>query len=47
MLIWKYIREKATSDQVILVITKIVDNLKIEKNYGEMKRGTVILKILS
>ena len=43
----EYIREKATSDQVILVITKIVDNLKIEKNYGEMKRGTVILKILS
>lgn len=43
----EYIREKATSDQVILVITKIEDNLKIEKNYGEMKRGTVILKILS
>lgn len=43
----EYIREKATSDQVILVITKIGDNLKIEKNYGEMKRGTVILKILS
>ena len=43
----EYIREKATSDQVILVITEIVDNLKIEKNYGEMKRGTVILKILS
>lgn len=43
----EYIRENATSDQIVLVITKIKDELKIEKNYGEMKRGVTILKIVS
>lgn len=43
----EYIRENATSDQVILVITKIESELKIVKSYGEMKRGVTILKILS
>ena len=43
----EYIQENATSDQIVLVITKMEDGLKIEKNYGEMKRGVTILKILS
>ncbi|WP_455682754.1 glucose PTS transporter subunit IIA [Thomasclavelia sp.] len=43
----EYVRENATSDQIVLVITKIKDELKIEKNYGEMKRGVTILKIVS
>lgn len=50
-LIWNadldYIREHATSEDILMVITKMDNELKIEKMYGEMKRGVTILKISS
>lgn len=41
----EYIRSNSTSENILLVITKIDNNHKVEKKYGEIKRGVTILKI--
>lgn len=41
----EYIRSNSTSENILLVITKIEDNYKVEKKYGEIKRGGTVLKI--
>lgn len=41
----EYIRSNSTSENILLVITKIEDNYKVEKKYGEIKRGVTVLKI--
>lgn len=41
----EYIRSNSTSENILLVITKIEDNYKVEKKYGEIKIGGTVLKI--
>lgn len=48
-LIWNadldYIKENATNENILFVITKLEDGSKIEKKYGKLKKGDTILKI--
>lgn len=50
-LIWnadlEYIKENAINENILLVITKIEHENKVEKIYGDKKRGMTILKIYS
>lgn len=41
----EYIKSNSTSENILLVITKMEGNYNIEKKYGEIKRGVTILKI--
>lgn len=43
----EYIKSNSTSENILLVITKIEDNYRIEKEYGKIKRGMTVLKIRS
>lgn len=40
-----YIIEHSTSENILVVFTKIADNYKIEKKYGNLKRGEIILNV--
>lgn len=43
----EYIKENATDESLLMVITKIDEGASIEKVYGDKKRGQTILKIQS
>ncbi len=43
----EYIKENATDENILLIITKMEDNASLEKIYGDIKRGQTILKIKS
>lgn len=40
-----YIKEKATDENILFVITKLESDYKIDKKYGKLKKGDTILKI--
>ena len=40
-----YIKEKAESENLLLVITKNDDGCQIEKEYGKKEKGAVIVKL--
>lgn len=50
-LIWnadlEYIKENSTNENILLIFTGIPENLKIEKEYGNIKSGTTIIRVCS
>ena len=43
----EYIKENATDENILMVITKMDENTSLEKIYGDKKRGQTVLKIES
>lgn len=43
----EYIKENATDENILMVITKMDENASLEKIYGDKKRGQTVLKIES
>ena len=41
----EYIKEKATSGNILMVITNLPESVNITKKYGEMHRGEVVIEV--